>query len=81
MAVPAEAPLDPLAPHGLVAGDGVLDVAGQQVAVVGQAVGERRPVVEDVLVVAPGPTFDRVLEGALSRPERQNLALQVGEAG
>ena len=51
VAVPAEAPLDPAAPHGLVAGDDVLDVAGQQVAVVGQAVGEGRAVVEDVLVV------------------------------
>ena len=52
VAVPAEAPLDPAAAHGLVARDGVLDEAGQQVAVVRQAVGERRAVVEDELVVA-----------------------------
>ena len=52
--VPAEAALDPLAAHRLVARDEVLDVAGQQVAVVRQAVGERRAVVEDELVVAVG---------------------------
>jgi hypothetical protein len=54
VAVPAEAALDALAAHGLVAGDDVLDVAGQQVAVVRQAVGEGRAVVEDVLVVRLG---------------------------
>ena len=51
VAVPAEAPLDAMAPHRLVAGDGVFHEAGQQVAVVGQPVGERRPVVKDVLGV------------------------------
>ena len=51
VAVPAEPALDPPAPHRLVAGDHVLHVAGEEVAVVGEAVGERRPVVEDVLVV------------------------------
>ena len=52
--VPPEPALDPAAAHRLVARDEVLDVAGQQVAVVRQAVGERRPVVEDELVVAVG---------------------------
>jgi hypothetical protein len=37
VAVPAEAPLDPASAHRLVAGDDVLDVAGEQMAVVGQA--------------------------------------------
>ena len=55
VAVPAEPALDPAAAHGLVAGHHVLDVAGQQVAVVRQAVGERRAVVEDVLVGAVHP--------------------------
>ena len=55
VAVPAEAALDPPPAHRLVARDGVLDEAGQQVAVVRQPVGERRAVVEDELVVAGGP--------------------------
>ena len=35
--------------HGLVPGDDVLDGAGEDVAVVRESGGERRPVVEDVL--------------------------------
>src|SRR5690606_16546033 len=80
--VPAEAAFDPLAPHRLVAGNDVLDVAGQQVAVVRQAVGERRAVVEDVLVVAVRarvPRLDGGLEGAVALPVRQNVPLQRGE--
>ena len=50
--VPAEATLDPAPAHRLVARDEVLDVAGEQVAVVREPVGERRAVVEDELVVA-----------------------------
>ena len=53
--VPAEAALDPLAAHRLVARDQVLDVAGEQVAVVRQPVGERRAVVEDELVAPSAP--------------------------
>ena len=52
--VPAEAALDLAPAHRLVARDEVLDVAGQQVAVVRQPVGERRAVVEDELVGAVG---------------------------
>ena len=52
--VPAEAALDAPPAHRLVARDEVLDVAGQQVAVVRQPVGEGRAVVEDELVVAVG---------------------------
>ena len=51
VAVPAEAALH-AALHGPVAGDDVLDGAGQQVAVMGQAGGEGRAVVEDELVAA-----------------------------
>jgi RNA polymerase-binding transcription factor DksA len=50
VAVPAETALDPPAAHGLVAGHDVLHVSGEEVAVVRQAVGERRTVVEHELV-------------------------------
>ena len=64
VAVPAEAALDALAAHRLIARHDVLDVAGQQVAVVRQAVGERRAVVEHELVVlfasTVGGRHDRV---------------------
>ncbi len=50
--VPAEAALDVPPAHGPVARHDVLDVAGEQVAVVRQAVGEGRAVVEDELVAA-----------------------------
>ena len=66
--VPAEPALDPAAAHGLVARDEVLDVAGEQVAVVRQAVGEGRAVVEDELVGAVGAglaALDRGDEGAV----------------
>src|SRR5205807_8902622 len=74
--VPAEAPLHPVTAHGLVAGDGVLDVAGQQVAVVREPVGEGGAVIEDILVV-PGPALDRTLEDASVVPEAQHLLLQA----
>ena len=64
--VPAEAALDAAAAHGLEPRHQVLDVAGQQVAVVRQPVRERRAVVEDELVGA-------VLAGVAlrhARPER-----------
>ena len=54
MAVPAEAARDVVAGGGLVARDDVLDGAGEDVAVVRQARGERRAVVEDVLGLALG---------------------------
>ena len=46
MAVPAEAAGYAVAFHGLIAGDDILDRAGEQVAVVGQAGGKRRAVVD-----------------------------------
>ena len=85
--VPAEAALDLLAAHGLVAGDGVLDVPGEQVAVVGEAVGEGRTVVEDVLVgarvmpVARLALVDGGLERLLPLPLGQDLGLDDGERG
>ena len=79
--VPAEAALDALAALGLVAPDGVLDVAGQQVAVVGQAVGEGRAVVEDELVAGLGAVVDGGLEGAVGLPVGQDVLLNGGEGG
>ena len=81
--VPAEAALDALAAHGLVARDDILDVAGQQVAVVRQAVGEGRAVIEDELVVAilaGRAIVDGCLEGAVGVPILQHGLLDRGEA-
>ena len=81
--VPAEAALDTLAAHRLVARDEVLDVAGQQVAVVRQAVGERRTVVEDELVLAAlarVALVDGGLEGAVGGPVGQHPLLDLREA-
>ncbi len=51
--VPAEAALHAAAALGLVAAHEVFGVAGQEVAVVRQAVGEGRAVVEDEFVADP----------------------------
>ena len=78
MAVPAEAALDPLALHGLVPGHHVLYVAGEQVTVVREAVGERRTVVEDVFVVL-GPALHALVEGLVGAPPRENSPLDARE--
>ncbi len=75
VAVPAETALDAMAAHRLEAGDGVLDEAGQEMAVVGQPVREGRPVVEDVLGVL-AVQVDRRLEGAVLAPEGEDLLLE-----
>ena len=80
VAVPAEAALDPLAAHRLVAGHGVLDEAGEQVAVVRQAVGERRAVVEHVLVGVGAPV-DRRLERAVGSQKRRMPVSTAGNEG
>ena len=80
VAVPAEPAIDAVAAHGLVAGHDVLDVAGQQVAVVRQAVRERGAVVEDELVVRR-PLLDGALEGALGLPAIQDPPLDRREVG
>ena len=82
--VPAESTLDLLPAHGLVARDDVLDVAGQQVAVVRKAVGERGAVVEDELVgavLAGIALVDGRLEGVVRLPVRQRCALGDREVG
>ncbi len=80
--VPAEAALDPASAHGLVARDEVLDVPGEQVTVVRQAVREGRAVVEDelvVAVVAGVARLDRGHEGAVLVPVRQDALLDLWE--
>ena len=82
--VPAEHAVDAVALHGLVTRDDVLRVTGQQVAVVRQAVGERRAVEEDefVLAVVAGRTaFDGLLEGVVLVPVVKHGLLKLGEAG
>jgi hypothetical protein len=82
--VPAEAPLDVAAAHGLVARHDVLDVAGEQVAVVRQAVGEGWAVVEDELVaavVARGPGVDRGLERVVGVQKARTSFSSCGNDG
>ena len=84
VAVPAETPLDPAPAHRPIARDHVLHVAGEQVSGVGQAVGERRAVVEDVLVgtTLPGGTSrNRGLEGAFGLPPTEDLGFDLREIG
>src|SRR5579862_3928779 len=81
VAIPAEAPLDLLAAHGLVAWHQVLHEAGDDVAVMGKTVGEGRTVVEDELRGALlAPPVDRALEDALLLPPGENGLLELGEA-
>ena len=82
--VPAEHAVDLAALHGLVARDHVLGVAGQQVAVVRQAIGERRAIEEHefvLAVVAGRVAFNGLLEGVVLVPVVENGLLHVGEAG
>ena len=74
--VPAEAALHLVAAHGAVPRHDVLDVAGQQMPVVRQAVGERRSVVEHVLrcVVA---TRDAGAEGVVAAPSSRGPRVRV----
>ena len=49
VAVPPESTLDAFAAHRAIPRDGVFDEASQQVAVVRQAIGKRRPVIKHEL--------------------------------
>ncbi len=82
VAVPAEAALDHLAAHRLVARHHVLHEAGDDMTVVRQAVGKRRPVIEDELgrpLLAPA--VDRTLECLFAVPGRADGFLDAGKAG
>jgi len=80
VAVPAEAALHPLASHRLVAGHHVLHVAGEQMAVMRQPVGEGRAVVEDVLVVCRTGRH-AALESAVVGPALKDPPLYRREIG
>ena len=81
--VPAEAALHAAAALGLVAAHEVLGVAGQEVAVVRQAVGEGRAVVEDEFVAArprpASPLVDAGLEGAVLVPVLEDALFDLRE--
>src|SRR4029079_3135571 len=84
MGVPAEAALHPPAEHRLVARDEVLNVAGQQVAVVRQSVGERGAVGADELVVAVltgRPLLHAGPERVVGLPVREDALLDLREPG
>ena len=73
--IPAEAALDVLSAHRLVARDDVLDRAGEQVAVVRKAGGERRAVEEDELLAALG-LREGFAERVVLLPEGEDALLQ-----
>lgn len=78
MAIPAEATSNMVAPHGLVAGDNVLDSAGENVTVVRKTGSKRRTIVKDVL--REGFSAGQLgLKGFDFRPERKDLFLMAGE--
>ena len=52
MAIPTEASLNPLAPHGLIARHSVFNKTCKQVSVVWQTIGEWRTIVKDVFIFA-----------------------------
>ena len=82
--VPAEAAFYLVAALGLVACDEVLGVAGEQVAVVGQAVSEGRAVVEDEFVFAVfacGAVLDGCGEGVVLLPVVEDCLFECGELG
>ncbi len=78
VAVPAETPFDKVSAHGLVARQDVFDGAGEEMAVVGGAGGERRAVVEDVFPGAPA-VGDGLLERVVLGPEAEDVLLHFGK--
>ena len=79
VAVPAEAALDALSFHGLVARKDVLDGAGREVAEVGQPRGKGRAVVEHELGRVPA-VLDRAVKGVVFAPEREDPLLHLRKA-
>ena len=80
--VPSEHAVDLVTLHGLVARDDILRVAGQQVAVVRQAVGKRRAVEEHELVlavIAGWAAFHGFVEGVVGIPIIQHGLFELGE--
>ena len=82
--IPAEHTIDLVALHGLVTRNHILGVTGQQVAVMRQAVGERRTVEEHefVLAVIAGRTaFNGLLESVVLLPIIKDGFFQLRETG
>ena len=78
VAVPAEAPLHVAALHRPVAGHDVLEHRSDEIAVVGQAGGEGRAVVEGV-GLADGRLFQRTPEHVVFFPMREDAVLHLHE--
>ena len=79
VAVPAPSPWDVVSAHREVSRDDVFDVGRENVAVVRQARGKRRTVVEDVLRPALA-RLDGAFEGSLRLPALEDLALDLRKA-
>ena len=80
--IPAETALNVVSEHGLVTTDDVLDVAGQKVTVVREAVCKRRAVVEHEFVLTTftgGTAGNGFTEGVISGPESQGLSFHLRE--
>ena len=72
MAVPPEAAFHSSAPHGLIARNDIFHIAGEEMPVMGEAVGERGAVIEHILVLAACALFHRAGESVFFCPARQN---------
>ena len=82
MGVPTKAALNAVAFLGLEAAHCVLGITGDQVAIVGQTVSERRAVIENELVVsiAAGRTvFNAGAESVILLPVSQDFFLNAGQ--
>ena len=79
MTVPTRLARDLEPAHRLVAGEDVLEGAGQHVVRAGRAVGHRRPLVEHVQRSALAAA-QRFVEHVVLAPARRDLFLQRGEA-
>ena len=84
MGVPTKATLNAATLLGLEAAHGVFSVTSDQVAIVGQAVSERRAVIENELIVsiAAGRTvFNAGAESVILLPVSQDFFLNAGRFG
>lgn len=78
VAVPTPATFHATTAHGVVAGNDVFHGSGQNVAVVWEARGEGRAIVEDVFFRALA-LLDGAEEGVVGFPEGENLLFELGE--
>jgi hypothetical protein len=80
MAIPAETTIDDLAAHRLIARHQVLHEAGDEMAIMGKAVGEGRSVIEDEFRRALLPALlDRAFENRVLLPPRADRFLDLRE--